>query len=126
MAGQQQLPGTEAVVGTYSCGHGRTHQIPSESVRLFKMGGAGFVAGCDCGAEPLDQVADLPHRLGPHVTLVGGKGLGPGLWLALEQVTDGWWGDDEGQTTPVGGGRSRAERRADRRQEFREEVTDGR
>jgi hypothetical protein len=120
MTTQQQLPGTERVAGTFECGHERSHQVPSESVRLLKMGGAGFVVVCDCGPEPLSDANDRPHRLGGHVTLVGGASLGPGFWLVLENLADGWWTADSGETTPVDGGRTAAERRADRKRAYRE------
>lgn len=94
---QTTPPGTEAVIGTFECGHGRTHQAPSSDVRVFRSGGAGFVGYCTCeqGSKTIEDAEDRPHVLGSHVTLLGGTALEPALWLALEAIAEDGW-DHEG------------------------------
>lgn len=106
----QTLPGTEPVVATYTCGHGRTHRIPSDAVRILRAG-TGFVAGCACGPEPLAEIPDRPHHLGGHITILGGTD-DDDVWAALENLADGWYLDPD--TEPVGGGETPRERRAAR------------
>lgn len=115
---QQQLPGTEQVLGTFECGHERTHRVPSERVRVF-IWSTGYVAYCECGGHDLDTAADLPHVLGDHVVLLGGENLDPDLWLALDELADGWWTDPEGGTS-FGKDSYR-----ERREAFREGLDDG-
>lgn len=120
MAVQQTLPGAETVIGTYSCGHGRTHRVPSESVTIYRKFGAGFMAGCECGHGPVDpDSAGL--FLGDHLVLLGGAGLDDRLWLALDEQAK-WFEDDDPDREPVGGGESPRERRNDRRTELSSRV----
>lgn len=120
MSTQQQLPGTDPVLGSYKCGYGRSHQVPSEAVRVFRCGGGGFLAYCECGGHDLDRAADQPHRLGDHATLIGGTSLEPALWLALESVAEDGWDTTDGSEF---GNDPYAERRAERKAECEREVT---
>ena len=121
MSGQTTLPGTREVIGSYTCGHGRTHQVPSEEVTIYKGGGAGFTAGCECGAGPIDE--DSPGVfLDDHITLIGGKNLDDRLWLALEEVASGWFLLSSPDEPPVGGGKPPRERREERRAELQGDL----
>ena len=119
MAPQATLPGMRGVLGTYNCGHGTTHRLPSEPVTIYKIGGAGFIGGCECGAGPVGESS--PVVLGDHVVLLGVKGLGPGLWLALAERAE-WFPGSDPDSEPVGGGTSPRERRAERRSKYHEEI----
>lgn len=115
---QAQLPGTDPVAGTYTCGHGRAHQIPADDVRLFRVG-VGFMGYCDCGPGDLNAAEDGPHRLGNHAILVGGKNLSPSFWLVLDSLAEDGWETTDGTSF---GNPSYDEKRADHRQKCQEEV----
>lgn len=117
---QATLPGTEAVIGSYSCGHDRTHRTPSDDVTIYRKGGAGFIAGCECGCGPVDQESDGVF-LGDHVVLLGGKSLDPTLWIALDDRA-AWFPGSDPDREPVGGGDTARERRAERRVQMRRRV----
>lgn len=119
MSVQQTLSG-KSLIGTYSCGHGRAHEIPSESVTIYRKGGAGFMAGCECGSGPVDP--DSPGLfLDDHLVLLGGKSLDEGLWLALDERAE-WLEDDAADREPVGGGETPRERRDERRAKLNSRV----
>lgn len=101
MGGQSTLPGTDEVIGTYQCGHGRTHQIPSDEVTIYHEA-AGFSAACECGAGPLDP--NKPPVLGDHVVLIGGKDLDPYVWLSLDEESAGPFPGSNPDSEPLGGG----------------------
>lgn len=123
MSAQQTLPGTDRVIGTYSCGHDRTHQLPSDSVALLKSGGAGFIGYCTCGGHDLETAGEKPHILGPHATLLGGTNLDPHLWLALEAIAEwGWCDPDAGAEH---GNEPYEVRRKNRREEYEAKVSNG-
>lgn len=125
MSHQAQLPGTERVLGTYTCGHDRTHQIPSEDVFVLKSGGAGFTAVCQCGlpdGATVDELTATPHHLGPHWTLIGGTTIDPAFWLALEEAADAWESEAAADYGSLGGGLSYRQRRAQRRDEVCQQV----
>lgn len=119
MSNQATLPGMKAVLGTYSCGHGTTHRLPSEPVTIYKIGGAGFIGGCECGGGPVDETS--PVVLDDHVVLLGGKSLDPTLWLALDERAE-WFPGSSPHCEPVGGGASPRECRAERRKAMRGRV----
>ena len=120
MAVQQMLPGAEAVIGSYSCGHGRTHQVPSDSVTIYRKGGAGFMAGCECGHGPVDP--DSPGLfLDDHLVLLGGKSFDDRLWLALDERAE-WLEDDTADCDPIRGGETPREHRSERRAELSSRV----
>lgn len=80
----------------------------------------GFVLGCACGPEALEDIADPPHRLGyGHVVLVAPPGDAR-TWLALDDEAEGWFGDPD--TEPVGGGPTNREGRAEKRQQMEARV----
>jgi hypothetical protein len=123
MSTQTTLPGRQTVVSTYECGYGRTHQIPSESIRILKDGGAGFVGYCDCGGHDVSTATEKPHRLGPHAVLLGGTNLSKELWLALEDIAEwGWIAPDSGTSH---GGEPYATRREERREQYAAAVDGG-
>lgn len=124
--GQKTLPGTEAVIATYTCGHGREHTIPSERVRIC-MWGTGHIAVCDCEGYDIETAHELPHRVGDNtVILTAGKDNGnPALWLALDGVADGWWDANDGEGYDEGVGAddpAPKDVRAERREALRAEV----
>ncbi len=119
---QSVLPGTSEIIGSYQCGHGRTHQIPSEDVRLLKSGGAGFVSVCSCGDRQLSEVTEKPLQCGPHRILLGGESLEPELWLMLEHLAGSWACEGNGKQGTLGGGLNYAARRVRRRDEYREII----
>lgn len=118
--GQTTLPGTQPLIGTYTCGHGFEHQVPSERVRICRVG-IGFIGACSCGAEPLDVVADEPHYLAEHIALLPVTDA-PLLWLALETIADGWWGDPD--LEPLSGGPTSRETRRAYLEEMHDEAPD--
>ena len=120
MVAQATLPGTEAVIGSYSCSHDRTHQIPSNAVTIYRMGGAGFIAGCECGRGPVDHESGGVF-LGDHIVLLGGASFDPRLWLALEERAEWFPGESPDCERPGGGDTSR-ERRDNRRSELQSQI----
>jgi hypothetical protein len=120
MVAQATLPGTEKKIGSYSCGHGRTHQIPSDDVTIYRAGGAGFMAGCECGRGPIDHESGGVY-LGDHIVLLGGKSLDSWLWLALDERAE-WFPVNNPDNEPIGGGDTPRERRAAHRREMHEQV----
>ena len=121
MSVQQTLSG-KALIGTYSCGHDRTHEIPSESVTIYRKGGAGFMAGCECGEGPIDLDSSSLF-LGDHLVAIGGKNLDDRLWLTLDERAE-WLDDDAADCEPVGGGETPRERRDDRRAKLNSRVSE--
>lgn len=127
MSQQITLPGTDTIIGTYECGFGRTHQVPSNDVFVLKSGGCGFMGVCRCGLPDDATVADVtskPHRLGPHWTLLGGKTLDPVFWLALEDTADGWESAEMPDSGTLGGDPSYRERREQYHAEMRTAIKD--
>ena len=108
----QQTLSVKSLIGSYSCGHGRTHEIPSESVTIYRKGESGFMAGCGCGDGPIDPDSSSLF-LGDHLVLLGGKSLDDRLWLALNERAE-WLEDDAADCEPVGGGETPRERRHER------------
>lgn len=113
MSDQTTLPGTEAVIGSYECGHGRTHQVPSGEVTVLKTGGVGFTAGCCCGSGPITTEGST--LIGDHLTVIGGNGLEPALWLALERESEEWFPGTDPDLDPLSGNPSSRERRESHR-----------
>lgn len=122
--GQSTLPGTDPVVATYTCGHGHEHSIPSDRVRVLKFG-TGHVAVCDCEGYDIGTAEERPHRLGENTVLHVGNEASTGLWLAFDEVADGWWDYNDGEGPDEGVGAddpSPKSKRAERRQECESEV----
>lgn len=118
---QSSLPGTDTPMATYSCRE-REHRIPSDHVRVMKSG-VGFMAGCACGPEPLAEINQRPHQVGyGHVVLLGGVSLSPALWLALDELADGWYDDPD--TEPVGDGPTAREARREYRADMEAKADD--
>lgn len=114
-------------IGTYECGHGRRHGIPSDAVRILRMGGVGFIAACNCSDVPLSEIGSnkgtdggghsspTPTVIGDHlVTLTG---VSPETWLELEAEADGWFHNPDGGA--LGNDPSYRERRAKHQKRFR-------
>lgn len=113
---QSVLPGTKPFIAIYECGHGTAHRLPTDDVRILKMG-VGYIAYCTCGGHDVDDADEMPHLLGDHSVLVGGEDIGENLWLALDAVADGWWQsspDDAGY-----GDKSSREKRQDLREQYK-------
>lgn len=108
MSGQQTLPGTDEIIASFECGHGHTHQIPSESVTVFAEG-IGYSATCTCGDGPIQP--GEPLVLGPHIVLLGGTNLVPGLWLALDEEADNWFPNSNPDDEPLGSDKTAREKR---------------
>jgi hypothetical protein len=119
MSVQQTLSG-KALIGSYSCGHGRGHEIPSESVTIYRQGGAGFMAGCECGDGPVDPDSSSLF-LGDHLVLIGGKNLDDRVWLALDERAE-WLDESDADREPTGGGETPRERRDERRAKLNSRV----
>jgi uncharacterized protein (DUF779 family) len=120
MVAQATPPGTEAVIGSYSCAHDRTHQIPSDDVTIYRMGGAGFIAGCECGSSPIDHDS-AGVFLGDHIVLLGGRNLDSRSWLALDERAE-WFPGENPDCEPPGGGDTSRERRDNHRSEVHSQI----
>lgn len=119
MGAQATLPGTTRVIGTFDCGHGRTHQIPSGEVTVFKQG-SGFSATCTCGNGPIES--DEPPLLGPHTVLLGGTNLDPEMWLGLDEETDGWFPNTNPDCDPLDADKTVRKKREEYRRNMMEAV----
>lgn len=122
MVAQATLPGTEAVIGSYSCAHDRTHQIPSDDVTIYRMGGAGFIAECECGHGPIDHES-TGVVLGDHLVLLGGASFDPRLWLALDERAE-WFPGEDPDFEPPGDGDTSRERRDNRRSKLYNQINE--
>lgn len=86
---------------TYDCAHGTEHTIPSDDVRVLKIGQAGFVIACVCGDEPLEEAHEPPHPGDRHLMNVYHDDPDVDEWLVLDDLADDWY--DTNPWEPVEG-----------------------
>ena len=80
------------VVVQYECHvSGVEHDVPGPDVRIMKVGDGGFVIGCGCGDESLDELDETPHPHDDHIVNVYANDPMPSDWLVLEDHADGWY-----------------------------------
>lgn len=75
------------------CGHGTSHHFADDDVRVMKSGENDFVMACDCGPESLEETDTRPHESEAHLGSLEGACVSPSQWLALDDLTEGWYNE---------------------------------
>jgi hypothetical protein len=116
--GNDDSIGVDPIV-VYECKLGGRHAIPDPEVRLLKTGDGGFIAACDCSAEPLSETHESPHKSTDHMSNIYIGDPSPEEWLRLESHADTWYDVDPWE--PPEGERFEGSRTT-RRQQFKEKM----
>lgn len=82
----------------YRCRLGTRQTIPGEDVRILRTGDGGFLAACDCSAEPLAETHEQPHESKAHLSYIDGRKISADDWVALEDLADGWYDVDPSES----------------------------
>lgn len=77
------------------CGFGVEHVLTGPDVRVMKSGENHFVIACNCSEEPLSEANERPHPTDKHLGTIEGAWPSPEQWVALDDLADGWYNEDE-------------------------------